>query len=121
MIYHEMEKIQRLKLVIKPDLSDTSLHVIHIPEFIPDELAEAIDAIRHSEGYKICEDALVYFWNNHRTWVGYTGLTSPPFTKFLTRWDGQVKTLCPTSGRFVCRVGEGKKKKSWKTFVVDLF
>ena len=113
--------IQRLKLIIKPDLSDASLHVIDKPETISDELMEALEALRYSEGYKICEDALVYFWHNHRTWVAYTGLTSPPFTKVFTRWDGQVKSLCPTSGRFVCRAGEGKKKKSWKTFVVDLF
>ena len=53
------------------------------------------------EGYRICEDALVCFWNNHGTWGAYTGLTSAPFTNVVTRWDGFSDSLCPASGRFV--------------------
>ena len=34
-------QIQRLKLIFKPDLSDTSLHVIDTPETISDELRDA--------------------------------------------------------------------------------
>ena len=45
------------------------------------------------EGYQICEDALVFFWNDRMTWGTYTGLTSAPFTNVVTRWDGNVDSL----------------------------
>jgi hypothetical protein len=121
-VYFDMiyTQIQRFKIIIKPDLSDASLHVINIPETISGDLKESSVAFRIYEGYRICEDALVYSWNNHKTWGAYTGLTSAPFTKVFTRWDGHVISLCPTSGRFVGRASDGKKKKL-KTVVVDLF
>ena len=49
----------------------------------------------------ICEDALVFIWNNRKTWVAYTGLTSAPFTNVVTQWNGHMHCLCPASGRFV--------------------
>ena len=116
-------QIQRFKIVIKPDLNDASLHVINTPENISDDLVDSLEAVRVREEYRICEDALVYFWNNHKTWGAYTGLTSAPFTKIVTRWDAHVKSLCPASGRAICRTddGVGGRKKRRRIVVVDLF
>ena len=104
-IFHKNSKIQRFKINIKPDLSDASLHVINMSELIQNDLMESsLAAYRVRKGYRVCEDALVYFWNNRlkpQTWRAYTGLTSAPFTNIVTRWNGHVDSLCPTSGRFV--------------------
>ena len=103
-IIRTQKKLQRFKIVIKPDLSDASLHVIDTSEIISDDLMEALKRYQSydvCEGYQICEDALVFFWNDRMTWGTYTGLTSAPFTNVVTRWDGNVDSLCPTSGRFV--------------------
>jgi hypothetical protein len=112
---------QRFKIIIKPDLNDASLHVINMPETISDELKEAPFNMR--EGYRVCDDALVYSWYNRAKWQWgtYTGLTSAPFTKVFRRWDGEVKSLCPASGRYVCRDGVGRNGTSKLVVVVDLF
>jgi len=123
------ETYQRFKIIIKPDLSDASLHAIYMPEAISDELKEASVAfsVRNREGYRICDDALVHSWNNRKTrqWRAYTGLTSAPFTKVFTRWDGEVRSLCPASGRFVCHNGVGNygigERRRKMVVVVDLF
>jgi hypothetical protein len=67
---------------------------------------KSLKAYRIRDGYMICEDALVYYWNNHKTWGAYTGLTSAPFTNVVTRCNGHINYLCPTSGRFVCRTDD---------------
>ena len=100
-IFYTDSKLQRFKIIIKPDLSDASLHVINMSEIISDDLMESLDVYHVCEKYQICEDALVYFWNNRMTWGTYTGLTSASFTNVVTRWDENFDSLCPTSGRFV--------------------
>ena len=73
----------------------------------------------------ICEDVLVYFWDSSKTWaaydspeswVAYAGLTSAPFTNVVTRWNGDIDSLCSTSGRFAhCILGDMGVR------IVDLF
>jgi hypothetical protein len=114
-------EIQKFKIIIKPDLVDVSLLAINMPEVISDN-----DSIFSMSGCvcvdnRICDDALVYFWNGSRTWGTYTGLTSAPFTKVFRRWDGEVESLCPASGRYVCRDGVGRNGTSKLVVVVDLF
>ena len=106
-IFHTDSKLQRFKIIIKPDLSDASLHLINMSEITSDEFLDSLEESRDSfcEGYRICEDVLVYFWNNYfMTWGGYIGLTSAPFTNVVTQWNEHFDSLslCPTSGRFVC-------------------
>ena len=99
--------LQRFKIVIKPDLSDISLHVIYTFETVSYDLIKSFDSSRVCDGYQICEDALVYYWNNIWSWGAYAGsLTSAPsFTSGVTLWkrnlNAYVKSLCPTSGTFV--------------------
>ena len=81
--------------------------------------------------YRICEDALVYFWTDRKKWAAYAGLTSAPFTNVVARWnfstsapfissatgwDDYVVSLCPTSGRLVYCIDGGDR-----IAVVDLF
>jgi hypothetical protein len=120
-------KIQRFKIIIKPDLSDASLHIINMSETISDDLMKSLEIYGVCEGYRICEDALVYFWYNRTktvTWGAYAGLTSAPFTNLIRRWNGYIHSICPTSGRFVyCtddRDGDGSFIGS-RMVVVDLF
>ena len=99
-------KIQKCKLIIKPDLSDASLHLINISEWIYDDIITS-SAQFSDRKHKICENALVYLLNTpsrtSRTSGEYTGLilTSAPSSNVLMRWNGPVESLCPTSGRFV--------------------
>ena len=128
--YSSSSKFQRLKLNIKPDLSDTSLQLVNISEFILDNPITSlgltsIGQYRVSE-YRICEDALVYFRNNlsRRTREEYTALilTSAPFTNVLTVWDGYVESLCPTSGRIVyCPYDRKSPLSNSRIVVVDIF
>jgi hypothetical protein len=101
-------KLQRFKLVIKPDLSDASLHFINMSEITSNDLNTAIDAFWLSDSYRICEDALVIFWNNYVNRGAFTGLTSAPFTNVATRWNFgiEAESFCPTSGRFVYRISD---------------
>ena len=110
-------KIQRFKVVIKPDLNDASLHFINKHEIISNELMGFIRPSElHHERYMICDDALVYFWgNNESNWGAYAGLTSP-LTNVVTLWNGRVSSLSPTSGRIVYRDNE-----PGSIVVVDLF
>ena len=118
-------ELQRFKIIIKPDLSDVSLHAINMPESIPDDFIFSPYEI--CEEYRICEDALVFFWNNLETWGMYTGLTSAPFTNFFARWTWNVmgrcdlESLCPASGRFVCLDGGDESSFCRRIVVFDLF
>ena len=113
--------LQRFKIIVKPDLSDASLHVIKVSEIISGDLMKSLKAYRICDGYMICEDALVYFWNNNRrTWGAYTGLPSAPFTNVATRSTGHIDSLCPTSGRFVYCTDDGDGTNR-EIVVVDLF
>ena len=99
-------KLQRFKITVKPDLSDASLHFIDISEIISDDII-TLESYTDYDGFRICEDALVYFWNNGKTWGAYAGLISDPFTNVVTQWNGHVESLCPTSGRFVYHTSDG--------------
>jgi hypothetical protein len=86
----------------------------------------SLAALRVREGYRICEDVLVYFWNNHydsrnKTWGANTGLTSAPFTNVVTRWNGWVESLCPVLGRFVYFANDGDELENNRIVVADLF
>jgi len=110
-------KIQRFKIVIKPDLSDASLHFINKPEIVSNDLmgSRLLFELFH-ERYMICDDALVYFWRNNKSNLGaYAGLTFP-LTNVVTRWHGQVDSLSPASGRYVYI-----DEDNWGIVVVDLF
>ena len=66
------------------------------------DLMKSLETHGVCEGYRICEDALVYFWINHNKTSGtYAGSTSAPFTNIVTQRDGYLHSLCPTSGRFI--------------------
>ena len=95
--------VQRFKLIVQPDLSDASLHVMNMTETISDDLMKSLKMGWSCEGYRVCEDSLVYFWDNlnRKTWGAYAGSTSAPFNNFFTRWNGGIDSLCPTSGRLV--------------------
>ena len=102
-IFYTDSKLRRFKIIIKPDLSDVSLHFIKEINNISDGLMKSLE-LSHSERYTICEDALVYFWSYYpkpQTWGACTGSTSAPFTNIVTQWKGYVDSLCPTSGRLV--------------------
>jgi hypothetical protein len=100
-IVYTDSKLQRFKIIVKPDLSDVSLHVINRSEIISNDLMRSSDPYNICDGYMICDDALVCFWNDRKTWGAYTGLTSAPFTNVVTRCNGLIDSLCPASGRFV--------------------
>jgi hypothetical protein len=111
-------KLQRFKIIIKPDLSDASLHVISISEFISD--GSITSTRRHiARDYKICEDSFVYLRNNlNSTSTEHAAsiLTSAPSSNVVMQWDGHVDSLCPTSGRSVYWAHWGRR-----IVVVDLF
>ena len=104
-------KLHRFKLIVKPDLSDASLHVINTSERTPYNFFDTSFG-----SYRICEDTLVSWWIDHypggyRCGV-YTGLTSARFSDIISH--GPVARVllpdigcnyhpfsCPATGRFV--------------------
>jgi hypothetical protein len=117
--------LQRFKIIVEPDLSEVSLHFINIFEItgISNELVTSSygNRDRICRGYMICDDALVYFWNGRKMGRAYTGLTTAPLTNFVTRYNGQIESICPTSGRFVYRTDDRDHDNRRKIGVVDLF
>ena len=128
-IFYTDSKLQRFKIIIKPDLSDASLHITNMSEIMLDDLTEWSESYRVCEGYRICEDALVYFWNyRFESQILYTGLIltsadSAPFTNVVTQWNasGGIKSICPTSGRFVYSTNDNDGNLFRQIVVVDLF
>ena len=120
-IFYTDSTLRRFKIIIKPDLSDASLYFIKEINNISDGLIKSFEtcSMNDWEGYRVCEDALVYFWSypNRKTWGAYTGLISAPFTNIVTQWKGYVGSLCPTSGRLV-HTENGERSRM---VVVDLF
>jgi hypothetical protein len=106
--------LQRFKIIIKPDLGDVSLQFLNRSEIISNDLMKSLELYMICDGYMICDDALVYFWNDRKGWGAFAGLTSAPFTNVVTRWNGLIDSLCPTSGRYVYCTSDG-------IVVVDLF
>jgi hypothetical protein len=118
-IFYTDSKLQRFKIIIKPNLSDASLQVINTSDIISDDIMTSLKAFRICDGYRICEDALVYFWNNRfEKWGTYTGLMSAPLTNVVTRWNGSIDSLCPASGRFAYFADDDDGER---IVVVDLF
>jgi hypothetical protein len=104
-IAHSNSKFDRFRLVVKPDLSDASLHVIDSSEL---PLYNFQNRTRQNH-YRICEDTLVSFWRGYyenRKCGVYTGLTSAYFPGAIGA-SGSLfglfnrYSLCPASGRFV--------------------
>jgi hypothetical protein len=100
-------KLHRFKINVKPDLYDTSLHVINIS----DPLLVHEDNV-YFQSYRICEDTLFVLWQGHapRQCGVCTGLTSSRFANIISRGGpefklllpgtGHANTLCPASGKF---------------------
>ena len=139
-------KLQRFKIVIEPDLTVASLDIINMSETISNDVIKFLiphySTYKACDGYRVCEDALVYFWNTPsptRIMMPSAGpantgliLTSTPFTNVVTgtdtRWTGRIDSLCPASGRLVyhdCTDGrtgdEGNSFSMIRIVVVDLF
>ena len=107
-------KLHRLQVMLKPDLSSASLHVINTYEPTPHDFRYVT-----LQDYMICEDTLVSYWvreggngSKHECGI-YTGLTSARSTNVISNGSPGVKmllpdigldyclSLCPASGRFV--------------------
>jgi hypothetical protein len=110
-IAHSNSKFDRFKLVVKPDLSDASLHVINFSELPLYNFQNR----SFQNSYRICEDTFVSFWrsysNIHKCGV-YTGLTSAYFLDDMganhSLFGHGHCPLCPASGRFVYFTTNGK-------------
>ena len=102
-------KIHRFKLIVKPDLSDASLHVINSSELTPHNFNNV-----YFQSYMICEDTLVSCWiDDQYRYRVYTGLTSARFANIISDGGPAARMLlpdsedeyrlfpCPASGRFV--------------------
>ena len=121
-------KLDRFKLVLKPDLSEASFHVIN--SFEPRvthrrdyTLKENIS--HYSSFYRVCEGAPFSFWCTGYKCGVDTGFTSADFPDNIiaandSRWISKYShSLCPASGRFVyCPYG---KLDDARLVVVDLF
>ena len=107
--FFTFSRIQKCKLIIKPDLNDANIHLINISGSISDDIVTCLAQLAQFNDckHKICEDALVYLLNtpsrSSRIKGGYTELilTSAPSSNIFMLWNGPVESLCPTSGRFV--------------------
>ena len=107
-------KLHRFQIMLKPDLSTASLHVVNTSELTPHDFGYIF-----FEDYRICEDTLVSCWvyyddahQNDPCGI-YTGLTSARFSNVISHGGPAAKILlpdighdyclfsCPASGRFV--------------------
>jgi hypothetical protein len=107
-------KLHRFKIVVKPDLSTASLHVVKTSELTPHDLRCVF-----FDDYRICEDTLVTCWSyddlrrNQYLRGVYMGSTSACFSNVISNGPAAAKMLlpdisckyrlylCPASGRFV--------------------
>ena len=105
-------------MIVKPDLSDASLHILHTSELTPHNFG-----IVNFQSYRICEDTLVSFWNHSNDKCGaYTGLTSVHFTNDVFACFIRCNhSLCPASGRFVyfAFVDDANNNDNGRIVVVD--
>ena len=106
--------LHRFQIMLKPDLSTASLHVINTSELTPHDFRYG-----YFENYRICEDTLVSCWTyyddaHQKDSCGvYTGLTSARFADVISYGGPAAKMLlpdigheyrlfsCPASGRFI--------------------
>jgi hypothetical protein len=123
-------KLHRFQIMLSPDLSTASLHVINTSEHTPHNFDSIV-----FDDYRICEDTLVSCWihaNQHREPIpyqygAYTGLTSARFSNITSDGRSAAKVLlpdtghlyllysCPASGRFI------HMDNTYSVTVVDLF
>ena len=128
-------KLHRFQILLKPDLSTASLHVINISELTPHDFNHV-----NFQEYTICEDTLVSCWfyrtssnNGRRNQLEYqrgvytTGLSSARFANVTSQGGPAAKmllsdigpncdlSLCSASGRFVLL------DSSNSVIVLDLF
>jgi hypothetical protein len=120
-------RLHRFQVMLKPDLSTASLHVINIYELSPHDFNYVT-----FEDYRICEDTLVSCWifdddllrPYHWQCGVYTGLTSARFANIISQGGPAAKMLlpdvghnyrpfsCPASGRFVLLVRDSDNTSS---------
>ena len=89
-------KLHRFQIILKPDLSSASLHVIHT-ELTPHDF----NCVSFQD-YRICEDTLVSCWfyeDDHHDCGVYTGLTSARFADIISHGGPAAKMLLPDMGR----------------------
>ena len=117
-------KLHRIQIMLEPDLSTASLHVINISKLTPHDFKDVF-----FQDYRICEDTLVSCWFNRRFYTDrrgrfqygvYTGSTSARFPDAISHGDPGAKMLlpdiglechpywCPASGRFVLKDSSNK-------------
>ena len=111
--------IERFKLIVKPDLSDASLHVINTFKLPP------LIRFQYFKHYaylndRICEDTLVSFWGSSIYRCGvYAGLKSAE-VDLMYMIDGysSYSSLCPASGKLVYHSYYGNGYDDWDIIVV---
>ena len=116
-------KLHRFKLIVEPDLSDASLHVIFSSNLTPHDFD-----FEQFESYSICEDTLVSCWISEDECGVFMGLTSPRFANVISHGDPRPATKislhigngyhlssCPASGRFLFL------DRRSRAFVLDFF
>jgi hypothetical protein len=133
MLYQD-SKHHRFQIMLEPDLSTASLHVIKTYELGPHDF----DYVTF-EDYRICEDTLVSCWifddlMLHPYQCGvYTGLSSARFANIISHGGPAAKMLlpdignnlryrpfsCPASGRFVLLVRDSDNTSN--VVVLDFF
>ncbi|KAF8805719.1 hypothetical protein BYT27DRAFT_6653711 [Phlegmacium glaucopus] len=94
----------RFKIIIKPNLYNTSLHIINSTSTYPHYLDN--DAV--SQPYSICEDTLVACWDSNdecgvwsSSFSGVASYSGPAAKMLLPAVPYEVYSLCPASGKFV--------------------
>ena len=107
--------LDRFKLIVKPDLSGASLHLINTSKLTPDEF----ENISFPSSYRICEETLSSFWRSSSRCGVHTGLTSTHFPDSAVRYwiTKHNHSLCPASGRFVYLTFDDK---NFSVVVMDL-
>ena len=103
-------KLHRFQILLQPDLSAASLHVINISEETPHDFSCVF-----FNNYRICEDSLVSCWTYSNGEPEECGVyMSLPFGNDISHGgsaakilfsneNGYILFLCPTSGRLVCQ------------------
>ncbi|KAF8801190.1 hypothetical protein BYT27DRAFT_7342089 [Phlegmacium glaucopus] len=103
-------RLQRFKLIIKPDLSDATLHFINTLQLN----AHDSEDMGTPSTSNICDDILVCFWDTFNQYGVYTGSIISHPTNTISHRDpsvlsmllpldgcGHSHSLCPASGRLV--------------------
>ncbi|KAF8802299.1 hypothetical protein BYT27DRAFT_7197407 [Phlegmacium glaucopus] len=110
MVHERHLELQRFKIIIKPDLSDATLHFIDTLQLTPRDS----ERLATPSTSNICEDTMVSFWDTSDDCGIYTGSILSHPTNTVSHRDpyavsillpvdgrGHSHSLCPASGRFV--------------------